>query len=98
MIVLEALQMEAQTTNDETEDTEDDEAAEAEDMFDADAPLMSPRAATIARITITTAATTASPTTTAAAAAAAFVNPIHRAILISIIAMRMSTVVRRQSN
>ncbi|XP_043652589.1 hornerin isoform X2 [Drosophila teissieri] len=42
MIVLEALQMEAQTTNDETEDTEDDEAAEAEDMFDADAPLMSP--------------------------------------------------------
>lgn len=41
MIVLEALQMEAQTTNDETEDTED-EAAEAEDMFDADAPLMSP--------------------------------------------------------
>ncbi|XP_015009114.2 hornerin isoform X3 [Drosophila erecta] len=42
MIVLEALQLEAQTTNDETEDTEDDEAAEAEDMFDADAPLMSP--------------------------------------------------------
>ncbi|KAI8044024.1 hypothetical protein M5D96_000173 [Drosophila gunungcola] len=41
MIVLEALKMEAQTTNDETEDTED-EAAEAEDMFDADAPLMSP--------------------------------------------------------
>ncbi|XP_032576262.1 hornerin isoform X5 [Drosophila sechellia] len=42
MIVLEALQMDAQTTNDETEDTEDDEAAEAEDIFDADAPLMSP--------------------------------------------------------
>ncbi|KPU79534.1 uncharacterized protein Dana_GF17780, isoform C [Drosophila ananassae] len=41
MIVLEAMQQDAQTTNDETEDT-DDEAAEAEDMFDADAPLMSP--------------------------------------------------------
>ncbi|XP_017143064.1 filaggrin isoform X1 [Drosophila miranda] len=46
MMVLEAMQQDAaQTTNDETEDTDDiydDEAAEAEDMFDADAPLMSP--------------------------------------------------------
>ncbi|XP_070143513.1 band 4.1-like protein 4 isoform X5 [Drosophila kikkawai] len=41
MLVLEAMQQDAQMTNDETEDT-DDEAAEAEDMFDADAPLMSP--------------------------------------------------------
>ncbi|XP_064549300.1 hornerin isoform X2 [Drosophila montana] len=45
MAVLEALQQDAATTNDETEDTDDvydDEAAEAEDMFDADVPLMSP--------------------------------------------------------
>ncbi|KAM8704674.1 hypothetical protein ACLKA7_009177 [Drosophila subpalustris] len=45
MAVLEALQPDATTTNDETEDTDDvydDEAAEAEDMFDADVPLMSP--------------------------------------------------------
>ncbi|XP_020817512.1 uncharacterized protein DDB_G0283357 isoform X1 [Drosophila serrata] len=43
MLVLEAMQQDAaQMTNDETEDTEDDEAAEADDMFDADAPLMSP--------------------------------------------------------
>ncbi|XP_017847788.1 uncharacterized protein DDB_G0283357 isoform X2 [Drosophila busckii] len=46
MAILEALQPDAATTtNDETEDTDDiydDEAAEAEDMFDADMPLMSP--------------------------------------------------------
>ncbi|XP_034484957.1 hornerin [Drosophila innubila] len=45
MAVLESLQPDATTTNDEAEDTDDvydDEAAEAEDMFDADVPLMSP--------------------------------------------------------
>ncbi|KAH8311430.1 hypothetical protein KR044_006277 [Drosophila immigrans] len=45
MAVLEAMQPDATTTNDEAEDTDDvydDEAAEAEDMFDADVPLMSP--------------------------------------------------------
>ncbi|XP_046865224.1 hornerin isoform X2 [Drosophila willistoni] len=42
MIVLEAMQQDAQTTNDEADEDSDEEAAEAEDMFDADAPLMSP--------------------------------------------------------
>ncbi|XP_068156533.1 uncharacterized protein [Drosophila tropicalis] len=42
MIVLEAMQQDAQTTNDEADEDTDEEAAEAEDMFDADAPLMSP--------------------------------------------------------